>query len=417
MRARCCSTAAAPARAAAFSHDGKKFITGDWAGQIQVWNSADGKKLGDLSAAPHPIATRLAEFQRLVAAQNPLIVAATKKHQDLNAAIPAVQSRGTEAQKQIAALTQQRQAAEGELQNARKAIAAATASRDQADAANKPKFEEQLKQANAALGATTGKIANLDKQLADANNALKARQAELKTAQDNANKAKAELDAAHGKLAALKKQQQFWQAAQINTQRLGKNEQLEKLKAELEFLKEDQAAAGKVVEAAQAKVAAAQKAAADAPGVTATKQKLLGDARAKIPAIDNKLRLTAVILENKRIAVENLSKVEPKTEELKPVQAAATKEHQEAIARQKAELAEKAAAEKAIAAADAALKAAHAAQTNAPKVVEAAMAELAAARAKHAEMGKSVQTKASEVTQADTESKNLWTKYQATLPK
>ena len=127
----------------------------------------------------------------------------TKKHKDFTAAIPAVQSRGTEAQKQINALNAQRKTADADLQKARKAIADATAARDKADAATKSKFEEQLKKANVAFGAATGKIGQLDKQLAGANNALKARQAELKAAQDKAAKAEAELNAANNKLAAL----------------------------------------------------------------------------------------------------------------------------------------------------------------------------------------------------------------------
>ena len=34
------------------SHDGSKIIAGDWTGKIGVWNSADGKHLGDLNANP-----------------------------------------------------------------------------------------------------------------------------------------------------------------------------------------------------------------------------------------------------------------------------------------------------------------------------------------------------------------------------
>ena len=47
--------------AAAFSHDGKKFITGTWAGEIDVWDTASGNKLTAISAAPPSIATRIAE--------------------------------------------------------------------------------------------------------------------------------------------------------------------------------------------------------------------------------------------------------------------------------------------------------------------------------------------------------------------
>ena len=401
----------------AFSHDAKKVIAGNWAGKVSIWDSESAKELAPLSAAPPAIKTRLGTIQQQIGAQQPLVADLTKKHADMAAKIPAVQSRGTEAQKQINALNAQRKMADTELQNARKAIAEATAARDKADAANKPKFEEQLKQANAALGATTGKIAMIDKQLAGANNALKARQAELTAAKDQANKAKAELDTASQQLATLQRQAQFWTAAEINTQRLTKAGELAKLSAELEFLKEDLAGADQIIAKAQEKLAAAEKAAAGAAAATTAKANALNEAKAKPAAIDNKLRLTAVIVENKRIAVENLKRMEPKTEELKPVLAVATKEHEDAIARQKAEQAEKAAAQKAIAVATDELKKAQASQANAPKMVAAAKAELAAAHAKKGEVQKSLEAQQQKTAKAKQETDTLWASYQAALPK
>lgn len=403
--------------AAAFSHDGKKFITGDWTGQVHIWDTAAGTKIADLSAAPPSVATRLAELQKQIAAQQAVVAAAAKVHTDLAATVAPVQSRGTETQKHIDALSAQRNTADTELQNARQAIAAATAARDQADAATKPQHEEQLKLANAALGAATGKIGALDKQLADANIALQSRQQELKAAQDATTKAKAELDAASNQLAALTRQNQTWLAAQINTQRLVKVAEFAKQTAELEFLKEDQAAAEKTVADAQAKLAEAEKAAADAPGITAAKQKLLTDAQATLPPIENKLRLTAVILENKRIAVENLSKFEPKTDELQPVLAAASKEYQDAQARQKSEQTEKANAEKAIHVAQGEVQMAQQAQANAPNLVAEAKAALATPLSKLADLQKSQQDQQAQIAKTKSETDSLWANYQATLPK
>lgn len=45
---------------ACFSHDGGRFIVGDWSGRISVWNSADAASLGEMSAAPPSIDQRLA---------------------------------------------------------------------------------------------------------------------------------------------------------------------------------------------------------------------------------------------------------------------------------------------------------------------------------------------------------------------
>jgi hypothetical protein len=403
--------------AASFSHDGKKFITGDWLGNVHVWDSATGNSIANLAAAPPAIATRLADLQKQLEAHQPLVADLSKKHNDFAGAIPPVKIRGTEAQKQINAFSGQRKAADAELQGARKAIADATAGRDKADATNKPKFEEQLEQANGALGAAAGKIGQLDKQLAEANNALKAHQAEFKVAQEKANKAEAELSTANDKLASLTRQNKFWQAAQINTQRLSKSDEVAQLQGELAFIKEDQASADQVTAAVQAKVTAAEESAALAPAATAAKQKLLEEAKTTIPAIDNKLSLTAVVVENKRLALENLNKIEPKTAEHPPVLAAATKEHEDAIARQKAEQAELATAQKVIQAADAEWKKAQAAQAAAPEAIQVVKVVLADAQAKRAQVTQLVEAKASQVSQAEAQTKTLWAKYQAALPK
>ena len=41
------------------SHDGSKIIAGDWTGKVGIWNSADGKHLGDLNANPPTLETRV----------------------------------------------------------------------------------------------------------------------------------------------------------------------------------------------------------------------------------------------------------------------------------------------------------------------------------------------------------------------
>lgn len=49
--------------ATCFSHDGARFIVGDWSGRISVWNSQDAAALGDMSAAPPSIEQRLARLR------------------------------------------------------------------------------------------------------------------------------------------------------------------------------------------------------------------------------------------------------------------------------------------------------------------------------------------------------------------
>ncbi len=42
-----------------FSHDGARVISGDWTGQVAVWQTADGKRVGDLTPNPPTVAEQL----------------------------------------------------------------------------------------------------------------------------------------------------------------------------------------------------------------------------------------------------------------------------------------------------------------------------------------------------------------------
>jgi hypothetical protein len=54
---------------ASFSHEGGRVIAGDWSGEIRVWASADGKRLGNLLANPPSIAERLEQAAKDLAAR------------------------------------------------------------------------------------------------------------------------------------------------------------------------------------------------------------------------------------------------------------------------------------------------------------------------------------------------------------
>ena len=47
-----------------YSHDGSRVIAGDWTGQVSVWNSSDGKKIGELNANPPELTTRIADAKK-----------------------------------------------------------------------------------------------------------------------------------------------------------------------------------------------------------------------------------------------------------------------------------------------------------------------------------------------------------------
>ena len=43
------------------SHDGSRIIAGDWSGEISVWQTSDGKKIGSLGGNPPQLSARLAQ--------------------------------------------------------------------------------------------------------------------------------------------------------------------------------------------------------------------------------------------------------------------------------------------------------------------------------------------------------------------
>jgi hypothetical protein len=84
------------ALAATFSHDGARVIAADWTGQVVVWNTADGKRLGTLTANPPSVAEQLALAQQTLAA--------TQKAHDASAAqVKASQANLTRATADLAA--------------------------------------------------------------------------------------------------------------------------------------------------------------------------------------------------------------------------------------------------------------------------------------------------------------------------
>lgn len=72
---------------ATFDNDGQRVVAGDFTGAIRVWNVADGKRVGELTANPPTVAQQLAGFdQRL----KDLQAAAEKSAADLKAARAAI---------------------------------------------------------------------------------------------------------------------------------------------------------------------------------------------------------------------------------------------------------------------------------------------------------------------------------------
>ena len=68
---------------AVFNHDGHRIIAGDWTGEVRIWNTADGTRIGSLDPNPPPIADRIdAATQRIP----PLQAAADRAAAELGSA-------------------------------------------------------------------------------------------------------------------------------------------------------------------------------------------------------------------------------------------------------------------------------------------------------------------------------------------
>jgi len=120
------------------SHDGSKIIAGDWTGKVGIWNSSDGKHLGNLNANPPTLETR--------------VTVATKEHANDQVSLKLAQEKILpfqqkidEINKQIASNKNALAIAEKALQEAITNVQKAKTDLDQAvaDLASKSKVQNE----------------------------------------------------------------------------------------------------------------------------------------------------------------------------------------------------------------------------------------------------------------------------------
>ena len=120
------------------SHDGSKIIAGDWTGKVGIWNSADGKHMGDLSANPPTLETR--------------VTIASKKLADDQVSLKQAQEKLLPFQQKIEEITKQVSSNKNALAVAEKALQEAIANVQKAksdldqsvtDLANKSKIQNE----------------------------------------------------------------------------------------------------------------------------------------------------------------------------------------------------------------------------------------------------------------------------------
>jgi hypothetical protein len=212
-----------------FSHDSARVIAADWTGQIVVWNTADAKRVGTLTANPPSVADQLALAQKTLAERqktaNAMAVAAKASEAALvkiTADLAAAQKAASEAPAALKAAEQKLTKAKTAVTTAQAAVATAqkevkakeTLSKALAEAAAKVAAEADKARDNAALeaaskralalsGQASAELVLAEKTLTDMVAASKAVEPALAPAQQAFNAAQAAAQAATKNLPAL----------------------------------------------------------------------------------------------------------------------------------------------------------------------------------------------------------------------
>jgi WD40 repeat protein len=211
------------------THDSARVIAADWTGQIVVWNAADGKRIGTLSANPPTVAEQLVLAQKTLAERQKAAEVLTTTAKASQATLVKLTADLTVAQKAIGDTAAAVKTAEQKLTQAKAAIATAqaavktsaaevkakeTLSQALAEAATKVKAEADKAKDNTALaaastraqalaGQVTAELTLARKTLADMTAAVKAVEPSLVPAQQALTAAQAAALAAPKNLVAL----------------------------------------------------------------------------------------------------------------------------------------------------------------------------------------------------------------------
>jgi hypothetical protein len=254
-----------------FTHDAARLVAADWTGLIKVWNVADGKMVGQLSANPLPPAAQFDAAMKDLAAKQ-------VAYEQARAAADAAQAGANQANANLAA--------------AQKAAADAVAAMKAA--------ENNLNTAKAQHAAVTANMGVAQAKVTAKEFAAKAMVEVTAKVKDAADKAKGD--------AALVAEFQKFQG--LVTQAIG----------ELDAAKNALAGANNAVQAALQKMNAAQAAMAPAAAAVAPANKLVEARAAEAKAAGDRLNAArtagdqamAAVLAATKVAVEKYKHVAPK---------------------------------------------------------------------------------------------------------
>jgi WD40 repeat protein len=332
------------------SHDGNRFVAADWIGNVRVFNSADGKRIGDLVANPPAIDTRVAHAQSVIDKHKVELVQATEKHSGKLAEAKAAQDRLAGIRSQIAINTKQAESSRTAIAQAQAMISmgkekhAAALKKQKADkeqaeniaaalkaaaegAENRGQLEMDLQKARGMLEKQSQEIAAIQAEIQSAEKTLKAEQQALDSATTASSAASKELKPAEQlhatktkevsdsqsmlngielHLATARDDAQFWKAAIINVDRHSKQAIRPGLEAELTQLtiarKEAEESHRLSVDASLE----AEKSIATAQNAEKASQNALNSAKARLPALEWERRLNETIAAQHKQAMNGI---------------------------------------------------------------------------------------------------------------
>ncbi len=211
--------------AACFSHDGARFVVGDWSGRISVWNTDDAAPVGEMSAAPPSIDQRLATLaperdQARAAAEAAAATLAALKEKEAAArgavetAVRTVAAFHERAASLEAALAETRTAADSLLARLTETAPQSQGRGHEPHAAHVP---SALVSAHAHLSENVRAFAgSVPVQIAAARRDAVEKESERSAAQSQMAEAEAAAEAASAVLEQHERAVARWQAARIN---------------------------------------------------------------------------------------------------------------------------------------------------------------------------------------------------------
>jgi chromosome segregation ATPase len=277
-------------------------VVGDWSGRVSLWNTADAKPVGDLSAAPPSIDQRLASLRPELEKTTQAVAAAKASLGQTSARMSTARKQLEQAQHVVAVFQQKSSSVDQALARARTA-AEALLTRLQApapapgptppamDLGTARVLAEDLKAltatAKAALGPMGSSVTEAGRefestvpgQLSAQLTLAKTKEAELAEGEKRAAEEQKAVEQAAAALAERQKEAARWEAAKLNARIFEQRNQLAALTTRIEELTEDVAARDKTLAETPARLAGAPD--ADKPAL----EKALADARSGLDGL------------------------------------------------------------------------------------------------------------------------------------